>query len=49
MKKFQGLRSARRTLFKKETLTPGRYVAYVKISYDRDFEDQFDVNLAVYS
>lgn len=49
VKKYQGLRSARRTLFKKETLSPGTYIAFVKIQYDPDFEDQYDVNLAVYS
>jgi hypothetical protein len=34
---------------KKERLGQGTYVVFVKISYHPDFEDQYDVNLAVYS
>lgn len=39
----------RRTLFKGYELQPGVYIAYVKISFDRRFEKDFDINLAVYA
>lgn len=30
-------------------MKPGIYVAYVKISFDKNLERDFDVNLAIYS
>lgn len=47
--KFQGIRSAKRTSVQKQRLTPGRYVVFVRIAYHKDFEDMYDVNLAVYA
>ena len=46
---MQGFRSGRRTLYKKEQLNPGTYVAKVTIDYDGEFENDFDVNLAIYA
>ncbi len=47
--KLESLISMKRTLFKGYELGPGTYVAYVKINFNRQFEKDFDVNLAVYS
>jgi hypothetical protein len=41
--------SHRRTLFKKYDLTPGIYISWVKISFNPEFEEDFEVTLAVYS
>ena len=48
-KKFRGLISKRRTLFKKLELTPGEYIVKAKIKYDPNYEEDYEVNLAVYS
>lgn len=39
IQKSQGLRSRRRTLFKKEVLQPGTYIVRAQISYDKKFEN----------
>ena len=30
-------------------LKPGTYIVYARIDFDKQFEDKFDVNLAVYA
>ena len=46
---YQGLISKRRSLFRSYELIPGKYVAFVRIKYNRSQEKDFEVNLAVYS
>ena len=41
--------SPRRTMFTPCDLTPGKYVSYVQIKYDPNYEQDFEVTLAVYS
>ena len=47
--RVQGLKSKRRTLFKKVECTEGVYIAWVRIAYNNQFEKEFDVNLALYA
>lgn len=35
--KYQAVKSSKRTLWKKQRLPPGKYIAYVKINYNVDF------------
>lgn len=49
VERFRGLISSRRTLFKSFDLTPGNYVAWVKIDFDPNYDQDFEVVLAVYS
>jgi len=39
IQKYQGLRSAKRTLVQKHKLSPGKYIVFVRISYHKDWED----------
>lgn len=36
-------------MYYKQKLMPGRYVCFVRILYNVEFQDQYDVNLACYS
>ena len=49
MEKFRRFSSNRRTLFGEFELKPGKYVAWAKIDFDPNFEEDFEVNLAIYS
>lgn len=46
---LEGCRNKKRTMYKSYKLLPGEYVAYVKIDFDAKYEEDFEVNLAVYS
>ena len=46
---MDGAVSAKRTLYKEYELTPGVYIAYVKMFFDKNYEKEFDINLAVYA
>lgn len=50
VQKYQAFQSRRRTLYHKhDNLQPGTYIVHARIDYDRDYEDKFEVNLAVYA
>lgn len=47
--RIETVMSAERTSSRGYQLTPGVYVAYVKLDFDRQFEKDFDINLAIYA
>ena len=46
---MNGVTSESRTLYKEYELTPGVYIAFVKMHFDKSYEKEFDINLAVYA
>lgn len=46
---LESYKNKKRVMYKSYKLTPGDYVAYVKIDFNPKYEEDFEVNLAVYS
>jgi hypothetical protein len=49
VQKLQGFSSNKRTTFQKYKMKPGIYIAKVVVDYNPSWENEFDVNLAVYA
>jgi hypothetical protein len=45
----RGTNSRKRTLYYDIDVEAGQYIAFVRVQYDRNFEKDFDVNLAIYA
>ena len=45
----KGTNSRKRTLYYDYDLQPGTYIALVRVHYDKSFEKDFDINLAIYA
>ena len=45
----RGTNSRKRTLYYDIDLDAGVYIAYVRVHYEKQFEKDFDVNLAIYA